>query len=133
MHKVALACGDSLISIDTDSVTAMRPITVPEGGRLGEWKTERHDAGIFFQNGVYFTLDGNIWSKGKMRGMERKRGIGPVTAELLREANEAGSGVKIDAKTKYVATRIALKGQFDQHGEWRDRPGNVLRFGGGGK
>ncbi len=133
MHKVALACGDSLISIDTDSVTATRPITVPEGGRLGEWKTEHHDAGIFFQNGVYFTLDGNIWSKGKMRGMERKRGIGPVTPELLREAIETGSAVKMNPKTRYVTTRMALNGQFGHHGEWRDHPGNVLRFGGGGK
>src|SRR5258707_5193449 len=147
MHKVALACGDSLISIDTDSVTAMRPITVPEGTQLGEWKTERHDAGIFFQNGVYFTgdlkdgQDGQVvrvspdmvWSKGKMRGMERKRGIGPVTPELLTEAINTGSAVKMNPKTRYVTTRMALNGQFDHHGEWRNHPGNVLRFGGGGK
>lgn len=68
MHKVALQAGDNLISIDTDSVTAMCPLTVPEGRELGEWKAEAHDRGVFFQSGVYALERGGRWVTGRARG-----------------------------------------------------------------
>lgn len=133
MYKVAIACGEHLVSIDTDSVTATCPIVVPEGIQLGEWKTEHHEAGVYFQNGVYFTLDDGKWSKGKTRGMERRRGIPPVNPHLLMTAIREGLSVRMRPKRRYVTTKMALAGQLKHHGQWREHPGNVLHFGGGGK
>ena len=133
MYKVAIQCGDNLVSIDTDSVTSLCPVDVEEGQSLGQWKTEHHDEGIYFQNGVYFTRDGDKWSKGKTRGMERRRGTPAVSPELLTEAIRTGCDVKMKPKRRYVTTRMALAGQFANHGQWLEHPGNTLHFGGGGK
>lgn len=133
MYRVALQCGDNLVSIDTDSVTSLRPIRVVQGRALGQWKVEHHDAGVFFQNGVYFTQDGDRWSKGKTRGMERRRGAPGVTPELLTTAILTKSSVKMKPKRRYVTTRMALAGQFEKHGSWAEHPANTLHFGGGGK
>lgn len=133
MYKVAIAAGENLVSIDTDSVTSMAPIDVPQGKELGLWKVEEHESGVYFQNGVYFTRDFGIWSKGKTRGMERKRGTPAVTPELLIEAIRTNQAIKMTPKRRYVTTRMALNGQSEHHGEWLTHPANILVFGGGGK
>lgn len=133
MYRLALQAGNRLISIDTDSVTAIGDLEVDEGRQLGQWKLKHSDQGIYFQNGVYFTQTAGKWSKGKTRGMERRRGAAPVTPELLQEAIETGKAVRLTPKRKYITTRMALNGQLEHHGEWRQHPGNVLEFGGGGK
>lgn len=134
MYRVAMAAGDSLISIDTDSVTALCRLDVREGIELGEWKTETFDSGAFFQNGVYFTYKDGQWSKGKTRGMERRQNnTAAITPEILIEAIRTNRNVKLQPKKKYVTTRMAINGQMVHHGTWRSHPGNVLEFGGGGK
>jgi len=133
MHRIASAAGDALISIDTDSVTAMCDLPVAEGRELGQWKVKHITGGIYFQSGVYFTKSGSEWSKGKTRGMERRRGTPAVTPEILSKAIESDQNVKLIPKRKYITTRMALNGQLAHHGEWKEHPGNVLTFGGGGK
>lgn len=133
MYKLALRCGDKLISIDTDSVTALCKIDMPLGRQIGEWKVERFDEGVFFQNGVYFTKTDGTWSAGKSRGMERRRGKIPVSPGILTDAIRTGRAVRMVPRRRYVTTRMALAGQFEHHGEWREHPGNILDFGGGGK
>lgn len=133
MYRVAISVGDKLISIDTDSVTAMCDIDVPTGKQLGQWKLERSDGGIFYQSGVYFTKVDGEWKKAKTRGMESRRGSFPVTPELLAEAIAGNSSVRMRPKRRYITTRMALAGQFAHHGEWREHPANILKFGGGGK
>lgn len=133
MYNLALAAGERLVSIDTDSVTALGNLSVDEGSALGQWKTKHVDNGIYFQSGVYFTQTDGKWSKGKTRGMERRRGTPAVTPELLQQAIETGQAVKLTPKRKYITTRMALNGQLAHHGEWKEHPGNVLEFGGGGK
>lgn len=133
MYKLALACGEDLVSIDTDSVTAMCDLEVDEGIELGQWKIKTVDSGVYFQSGVYFTQTDGHWSKGKTRGMERRRGTPSVTPELLSTAISTGQAVKLTPRRKYITTRMALSGQLAHHGEWREHPGNVLEFGGGGK
>lgn len=132
MYRVALEAGDSLVSIDTDSVSALRDMIVPLGSKLGEWKAEDVDGGIYFQSGVYFTQKNGEWSQGKMRGMERQR-IPAVSPDLLRTAIQTDSKVKLASRRKYITTRMALNGQFSNHGKWVEHPGNILEFGGGGK
>jgi hypothetical protein len=133
MYRVALRCGDNLVSIDTDSVTSLAPISVKEGRQLGEWKVEHHDNAIYFQNGVYFTQQDDEWNKGKTRGMERRRGTAPVTPELLTTAIATNQSVKMLPKRRYITTRMALAGQFENHGKWVESKANTLHFGGGGK
>ena len=133
MYRVALAAGDKLISIDTDSVTAMCDIDVPTGKNLGQWKLEKSDGGVFYQSGVYFTRVDGKWKKAKTRGMESRRGTFPVTPELLSAAIKTNSNVKLHPKRRYITTRMALNGQTKHHGTWREHPANVLQFGGGGK
>jgi hypothetical protein len=133
MHVLAASVSDRLISIDTDSVTAMCSMDVDQGSQLGQWKVKQIDGGIYFQTGVYFTRKEGEWSKGKTRGMERRRGAPAVTPDILRKAIENDQAVKLIPRRRYITTRMALNGQFRHHGEWREHPGNVLEFGGGGK
>lgn len=154
MYKLAIECGDRLVSIDTDSVTWMHhPASCVCTGRsdnctmeyaepssilalgngLGQWKVETSEKMVMFQNGVYFTFADSKWSKGKTRGMERKRGAPAVTPDMLMEAIRSNKAVKLSPKARYVTTRMALNGQIDSHGKWREHPGNTLYFGGGGK
>lgn len=133
MWRVAVTCGENLVSIDTDSVTSLAPIDVPLGDKLGEWKAEDSDRMVFFQSGVYFSYANGEWSKGKTRGMERRRGAPEVTADLLMQAIQLKCKVKLTPRRRYVTTRMALNGQFSHHGQWREQKGNTLQFGGGGK
>lgn len=135
MFKVAERCGNKLISIDTDSVTAMCDIDwVPIGRELGQWKKESFDTGLFYQNGVFYTESNGEWSKGKARGMERRNtGKLPVSPQLLTTAIQTLSPLKASPRRKYITTRMALNGQFKSHGQWKEHPGNTLYFGGGGK
>jgi hypothetical protein len=134
MHMAAVSVGESLISIDTDSVTAMCHIDVPEGKQLGEWKVSHYDGGVYYQSGVYFAKTGDKWSKGKTRGTERRQNNSAgMSPELLSESIRTGMPIRLEPRRKYITTRMALNGQLAHHGEWRNHPGNVLEFGGGGK
>lgn len=136
MYRLAIAVGGDLVSIDTDSVTSIyrnEASPVQEGRQLGEWKTTKAESGIFFQSGVYFLRQDGEWKKGKTRGMERRRGVPAVSPDILAEAIRGNNSVKLTPRRRYITTRMALNGQYPNHGMWREHPGNVLVFGGGGK
>ena len=133
MYKAALKCGSSLITIDTDSVTSLTPIDVPEGKQLGEWKSAIADDGVFFQNGIYFTKKDGKWSKGKIRGVERRAKTPSLTVEMLIEAITEGHDIQLRPTRKYITVRQALAGRFTEMGDWKEHEGNILTFGGSGK
>lgn len=134
MHRLAEQAGSDLVSIDTDSVTSMRPLTgLKMGKELGEWKVTMADSAVYFQNGVFFTMHDGKWSKGKARGVEKRIKTPDLSPEMLIEAIETGCDVQLTPKRKYVTVRMALNGQYDNAGKWLEHPGNVLVFGGGGK
>ena len=136
MYRLAVACGDRLISIDTDSVTAMGDMSdapVKLGNELGEWKLDTADAGVFFQSGVFFTQSNGKWSKGKSRGIEQRRKTPDLTPDMLTEAIAEDKAVKLTPRRKYTTVKMALAGVPARAGEWKEHPGNVLTFGGGGK
>lgn len=134
MHRLAKQAGSDLISVDTDSVTSMRPLTgLKMGTALGEWKVTVADSAVYFQNGVFFTMHDGKWSKGKSRGVEKRIKTPDLTPEMLLEAIEKDCDVRLTPKRKYVTVKMALNGQYDNAGKWMEHPGNVLKFGGGGK
>lgn len=135
MHREAVRCGENLASIDTDSVTCMNGFTLSLdlGKHLGQWKEESATSAVIYQNGVYFTRTQDAgWSKGKVRGMERRK-TPDLTPDMLIDAIRSGQSIKLTPKRKYTTVRMALNGSTDKAGVWAELPGNVLRFGGGGK
>jgi len=134
MYRLAMKCGNDLVSIDTDSVTTLGSVDdLPMGKGLGQWKMEEAESGVFFQNGVFFTHRNGKWSKGKMRGIEKSVKTPGLTPELLINAIENNMNVQLTPRRKYITIKMAMNGQFDDMGKWKDHPGNVLVFGGGGK
>lgn len=140
MFRIAEQCGDQLLSIDTDSVTAMCPIPLAAdavGKQLGQWKLSEADGGIFFQNGIYCThVNGDY--QFKQRGIAEdtriERSITPIlTPELLRTAIETGKPVELRPKQRYVTLKMALNHRTADAGKWEEHPSDKLVFGGGGK
>ncbi len=132
MYLMAVQAGDKLVSIDTDSVSTLCPIECDLGVELGQWKADRADKAIVFQNGIYFTYSDGKWSKGKHRGIEKRVGSPALTPEMLVEAIRTGTKVQLEPRQRYITSRMSLNHQFDKQG-WIEHPGNVLVFGGGGK
>jgi hypothetical protein len=132
MYKVALACGDKIISIDTDSVTAMCPVDVPESKALGDWHVKQYAEGIFFQNGIYWLSQGDEWMEGHSRGVSEVRGQTGVPADVMLESIRTGIPITLKRRTQYTTLRMALNG-VGHAGEWTERKGTELRFGGTGK
>jgi hypothetical protein len=135
MYRVAVGCGNRLVSIDTDSVTTIGEINnVPIGRQLGQWKASHYDGGVYFQSGVYFAKTADAWAKGKARGTEkRQNNTAGMSPDLLSDAIREGLPIRLSPRRKYITTRMALNGQLDSHGQWIEHPGNILVFGGGGK
>jgi hypothetical protein len=134
MHKVASNCGDKLIGIDTDSVTAMCPITVDEGTALGQWKTTIADYGVFFQSGVFALSKDGEWMERKARGIEedvRTRRL-PVSPEMMISAIYDGTVIELPNRKRYVSIRMALNHRLQDMGKWMEQSGR-LKFGGEGK
>jgi hypothetical protein len=138
MYQVAVQAGDNLVSIDTDSVTSLAPISVQCGSGIGQWEAGDFDGGLFFQSGVYLTYDidpetgEKIWKDRKARGMEEKRGRPAITPELLERAIDTNATIKLAPKRNYVTVRMALNGNLSSAGEWKERI-MILHFGGDGK
>lgn len=134
MFRLGVKAGESLLTIDTDSVTSLCEIDGVELGKeLGQWKVDKADETVLFQNGVFFTKHGGEWSKGKSRGVEKRAKTPDLTPQMLIDAIEGDKDVKLTPRRKYITVKMALNGQYDAIGEWQDRPGNTLVFGGGGK
>lgn len=132
MFKVAQQCGDLLVSIDTDSVTAMCPIPVQEGTGLGEWESKHYQHGIFYQNGIYALWKDGEWVEGHARGVSEIRGHGAISPEVMLASIETGEPIKLARRTQYTTFRMALNG-VGEAGEWREGNGTEISFGGSGK
>lgn len=133
IYKAAIDCErhqpGSVISIDTDSVTALVPIEYGiVGDELGEWKEKTYTDGIFVQSGIY-TLkdkDGN-WMKAKSRGLPR----GTVKPEILLEMMERGQSTLTMNRHSFTGYRKALA-QKTANNVWEDETVEYI-IGGGGK
>jgi hypothetical protein len=134
MHRQAVKCGSELLSIDTDSVTTLGSIDDLEFGReLGQWKMDEADEAVHFQTGIYFTCKDGKWSKGKTRGIEKRAKTPTLTHEMLIQAILEDKDVQLTPRRKYITIKMALNHQYEKMGDWEDHPGNILKFGGGGK
>jgi hypothetical protein len=135
VYKAALACGDKLISINTDSVQALCPIPVPEGKLLGQWKVEKYSEAIVWQSGIYFLREeldydlalGYGWIKAKTRGIPK----GTYTAEDLRECVRTMEPLKL-TKHNFYGYGMADNGSWDRFNSWVDEPHDFY-LGGTGK
>lgn len=135
VYQVAKACGENLISIDTDGIYSMAPVPVVPGTRIGEWEIKEYAEGIFWQSGIY-ALRSNLgyprslgygWETGKTRGIP-KSSI-PVD-RLLGGIQQRGS-LSVTVNT-FVGYGLALNGRFSELNTWREEPREIV-FGGQGK
>jgi hypothetical protein len=135
MYRVAKQANDKLISIDTDSVTAMCPLDVPIGTALGEWKATQYDHGVFFQSGVYALSKDGEWADRRARGIEEDRITRrvPVSPEMLISAVLDGTPITLKPRTRYISIRMALNHRLGEMGDWKKHPADKLVFGGAGK
>ncbi len=135
MWNLAIQAGDKLISIDTDSVTAMCPLTVNEGDQLGQWKSMEAEHGVFFQSGVFALQRGSDWIETKSRGIEEDKFTRrvPVSPEMMISAMHDGRAIELKPRKRYVSVRMALNHRLSEMGEWKTHPADTISFGGNGK
>jgi len=135
MYRLAKQAGDKLISIDTDSVTAMCPLKVDEGTELGQWKASYADSGVFFQSGVYALKKDGEWIERKSRGIEEDQRTCrvPISPEMMISAIHDGSAITLKPRKRYITIRMGLNRQLEAMGTWREHPGDKFFFGGNGK
>lgn len=127
VYRAACALGDKLISIDTDGIYAMAPVSVVPGSRLGEWELNEYEAGIFWQSGIYcLQLDGK-WEKGRTRGIPK----GAYQPGELLDAMDKDEALHLTIHT-FIGYGLAINGQFDKWNQWFDEPREIV-FGGQGK
>jgi DNA polymerase type B, organellar and viral len=135
VYRAAVACGDKLISINTDSVQALCPIpedVAPSGNQLGDWESSEYLGGLFWQAGIY-TLQEDLgyapdldygWNKAKTRGIPK----GQYTTDELREAIHSGNPLVLVRKM-FVTYSLALMGQWERRNTWNAEP-HAYKFGG---
>jgi hypothetical protein len=131
IYSAARACGDGLISIDTDGILSLVPITHIPGGsgdQLGQWKLEEYTGIFYLQNGIYWLRDANgDWLPPKSRGIPRKKlafaDIYPLVA--------SGKPITIP-QHMFIGYGLAARGRWDQWRKWIDVP-RTITFGGNGK
>lgn len=135
VYRCALACGDKLISINTDSVQALCPLDgmVPTGSALGEWENKEYSGGVFWQAGIYYLRDelgydldlGYGWNKARSRGIPK----GKYTVEDIIKAIRSQEPLQMIRNT-FITYRTALIGQWDKRNTWKTEP-DEFAFGGG--
>jgi hypothetical protein len=134
VYKAAVACGDKLVSINTDSVQALCPIPVEEGKELGQWEVKKYSDGVMWQAGIYFLRDelgydpalGYGWNKAKTRGIPK----GSYQPEDLIIAMDANEPLRL-TKHNFIPYTLADSGRWDELNTWADED-CVYRFGGNG-
>jgi DNA polymerase type B, organellar and viral len=96
---------NTLVSIDTDSVTTLQPVEFDKGelgDNLGQWGAETYSQAVFWQSGVYWLLGSdNHWLPPKSRGLPR----GSVPVEAAIKAIETLEAAPLDSKTRLEASR----------------------------
>jgi hypothetical protein len=138
VYKAALACGDSLVSIDTDGIYATKPIEgVTSGDRLGDWEDSTYDDAIFWQSGIYCLKRDGEWKQAKSRGIKK----GSYQAEDLMQAltdNITCGNTDCTTTTHhihlnrrmFVTYGLAQQLGWDKLNTWQDEP-HVYIMGGG--
>jgi DNA polymerase type B, organellar and viral len=135
VYRAAIACGDKLISINTDSVQSLVPLddVVPTGTALGEWEGKTYSGGLFWQAGIYYLreelgydLDLNYgWIKARTRGIPK----GKYNAEDILIAIRTQTPLEMIRNT-FITYRTALLGQWELRNTWKSDP-DTFAFGGG--
>jgi hypothetical protein len=128
VYRAAVACGDKLISIDTDGIYSTAPLDVIPGPNLGDWELNEYDEGIFWQSGIY-SLYTKVqgWAKGRTRGIPK----GAYAPGELLAAMENDETLHLTIHT-FIGYGLALNGQYDRWNTWVDEPREIV-FGGQGK
>jgi hypothetical protein len=129
-----------LISIDTDGVTAQ--CEFPEslvaegfGDKLGQWRQEKYDGILYWQNGIYWLYRDDVIIEAKSRGVPKGRISVDQAYRALAKASFTSpyrpAQIRL-SKTRYVGYRQALAGQRDQWRKWITS-NSVITMGGAGK
>jgi hypothetical protein len=136
VYRAAKACGDQLISINTDSIQALCPLDdiVNEGPGLGQWKIKRYADGVMWQAGIYYLRDdlgyeedlGYGWDKAKTRGIPR----GSYQPEDLITAMRENLPLTM-TRHSFIPYSLADNGQWGKLNTWVDED-CVYEFGGTG-
>ena len=71
MYDVVKAHPESVVMVSTDSVVSTKALDLPLSEKMGDWKLEKWDEGIFIGSGLYFYRKGVEWA-GKFRGFNFK-------------------------------------------------------------
>jgi hypothetical protein len=130
---------DTVVSIDTDGVTSLRPFgNLPngEGTGLGQWKVEEYTGILMWQSGIYWlrNKDGE-WEDPKSRGIPKgKIPMDVVEQTMVNSFNMADLDTSYFtiSKTTFTGYGRALRGQMDEWRTWKPMRLKVL-FGGTGK
>ena len=136
VYKAAIACGDDLISINTDSIQALCPLSdiVDEGNALGQWKIKRYSDGVMWQAGIYFLREelgydtdlGYGWNKAKTRGIPK----GSYQPEDLITAMRRNEPLQM-IRHSFIPYTLADNGQWNNLNTWVDEE-CIYEFGGHG-
>lgn len=137
VYRAALACGDKLVSIDTDGIASLAPVPGCEPGRnLGDWEITEYRDGVFFQSGMYSlkedlgydpALDYDTWKKAKTRGIPK----GAYTADELIDCVNTGKSLKL-TKNVFIGYGLADNGRRAELNTWFREP-HEFAMGGSGK
>ncbi len=128
VYKVAVSCGEKIVSIDTDGVSSLAPIDgLQSGTRLGEWELSEYEDGIFWQSGIYSLKQGDEWVKAKTRGIPK----GSYTAEELLDCLRRNEPLRL-SKNVFITYGLADNGRWGEVNTWIKEP-HVFEMGGNGK
>jgi hypothetical protein len=129
VYDTAMHDPDSIIQIATDGIYATRPLPVPEGVGLGEWRTDVVPWMISVQSGVYF-----VGEDGETHAWHRGFDASSISPDRVIEAWRMGQRSLECTTTRFVSLGTALKtphGIEDHWRTWRTGP-RTLRLDGHG-
>lgn len=137
IYRTATACGDKLISIDTDGIYSASPVPCDNyGGALGQWEASEYTDGLFWQSGIYCLNHGDNhkktcpadcdgWGKAKSRGIKK----GSYTAEDLLTCLRDNVTLNL-SRHMFITYGLADIHGWELHNTWIDVP-HEYDMGGG--
>lgn len=137
VYTTAQACGDKLVSIDTDGIYSLAPVPGIDIGRnLGQWDISEYREGVFWQSGIYCLATEDGWRKARSRGIKK----GSYTAEDLLSALSCNASCGISectttdfhihlSRTMFITYGLADIHGWDKLNTWQSEP-HVFEIGG---
>jgi hypothetical protein len=127
-YDAAMQDPEAVITIATDGIYATRPLPVPAGAGLGEWKTDQPAWMISVQSGVYFVEEDEA-TRACYRGFD----AASITPDRVLDGWRAGQRTLECTTLRFVTLGAALKSR-DPAGSWRTwrRGPRLLRLDGFG-